>query len=112
MPQGHILLVCVQLVVHQDPQVLCKAAFQLVGTGPFLVHGVDLPQLQDLVLHVIGLHEILVGPFLQPVDISLNDNTATWHIIRCISCTLMTTAEVLEQNNQFFEEWTSVSSST
>lgn len=65
--------------------LLCRATFQLVSTQPILVHGINLPQLQDLVLNIVGLNEIPVCSFLQPVYILLNAYTATWSI-RCISC--------------------------
>ena len=71
------LLPHVQLVVHQDTQVLfCKAAFQLGDPQSILVLMV-----QDFPLLHVGHHEVPVSPFLQPVDVCLHGSTTLW----CIS---------------------------
>lgn len=98
-----MLLVHVQVVCQDSQMLLCRATFQLASTQPILVHGINLPQLQDLVLNIIWLHEIPVCSFLQPVNTSLNAYTATWHI-RCISCIWS-----FQQSYKFIEECTSLS---
>ncbi|KAK4832039.1 hypothetical protein QYF61_020554 [Mycteria americana] len=64
------------------PQVLfCQAAFQLAGPQHILVPGVVPSQVQDFALFLVELHEIPVGPLLQPVEVPLNGSTVIW----CIS---------------------------
>ena len=77
------LLAHTQGGVHQDPKVLsCQVAFQPSGPQPvLLVHGVVPPQKQNFALPLIALHEVLVSPFLQPVEVPLDGSTA----LQCIS---------------------------
>ncbi|KAF1440525.1 Zinc finger RNA-binding protein, partial [Pygoscelis papua] len=75
------LLAHVQLGVRQDPRVLfCQAAFQLGGCQHILVHGVVPRWLQNFALPLVELHEIPIGPFLQPVEVPLDGSTTLWHI--------------------------------
>ena len=56
------LLVCAQLLVHQDLQVLlCQAAFQTVGPQHILVPEVVPPQGQGFALLLAELHEVAAG---------------------------------------------------
>ncbi|KAK4832345.1 hypothetical protein QYF61_021874 [Mycteria americana] len=51
-----------------DPHVLfCKADFQPVGRQHVLVHGITLPQVQDLAFASAEIHEVPISPFVQPV---------------------------------------------
>lgn len=62
-----------QLVVRWHPQVfLHQAAIQTVGPQPVLVHCVIPTQGQDFAFAPVELHEILLSPFLQPVNVPLN----------------------------------------
>lgn len=55
------------------PHVLfCKVPFQTVGPQHVLEHGLIPPDMQDLALLSFLLCEVPVGPFLQPVEVSLN----------------------------------------
>ncbi|KAK4811113.1 LOW QUALITY PROTEIN: hypothetical protein QYF61_016399 [Mycteria americana] len=73
------LLAHIQLSIHQDTQVFfCKAAFQLVGPQPVLVHGIIPPQVQDLALPLVELHE--VPPISPLVEVPLNVSTTIWYI--------------------------------
>ncbi|KAK4818982.1 LOW QUALITY PROTEIN: hypothetical protein QYF61_022649 [Mycteria americana] len=64
------------------PQVLsCQAAFQLSSPQNILVHGVVPPQVQDLALLLVEVHEVPVSPFLQPVEVPLDGSMTLW----CIS---------------------------
>ena len=50
------LLACVQLGVHQNPQILlCKVAFQLGGLQLVLVHGAVPSQMQDFAFLCVEL---------------------------------------------------------
>jgi len=51
-----------------------RAAFHLIGLQPIQVRGVIPLQVQDFV----ELHEIPVGPFLQPVEVPLDGSTTSW----------------------------------
>lgn len=53
---------------------------QLVRTQHILVLGAVPPQGQGFALPFVDLQEILVGLFLQPAMVSLNDCTLTWCI--------------------------------
>ncbi|GAB0186707.1 ectonucleotide pyrophosphatase/phosphodiesterase family member 3 [Grus japonensis] len=64
-----------------DSQVLlCRAASQLAGLQHLLVPGVVPPQVQDFALPLVGLHEVPVNPFLQPVEVPLDGSMTLWHI--------------------------------
>lgn len=43
--------------------VFCKAAFQLVGPQPLLVHGVINPNVPDSAFPFVELHDAPVAPF-------------------------------------------------
>ncbi|KAK4806786.1 hypothetical protein QYF61_005582 [Mycteria americana] len=80
-PNTGTLLAHVQPGVHQDPQVLfCQAAFQLGGPQHVLVPGVVPLQGQDFALPLVELHEVPVSPFLQLVEVPLDDSMTLWHI--------------------------------
>lgn len=70
------MLAHAQIVDDQDPQVfLCQTAFQPVSPQCAVVPGVFLPQVWVLTFTFGEFHDVLVNPFLQPVDISLNGST-------------------------------------
>jgi len=69
-----VLLAHGQLVVHQDPQVtFCKVTFQLVSM-PGVIH----PLVKDFAFTMTEHHKVTVGPFLQLVEVSLNESTDIW----------------------------------
>ena len=83
----------IQLGVHQDPQVLfCQAAFQLDNAQHMQMPVVVPSQVQDFALAPVKHHEVPVGPFLQPVEVPLDDSTAPWPISHfsqfCVICKL------------------------
>lgn len=58
------------LVTHQDPQVLfLQSCFSRPLTFDVLVPGVVPPQVQDLALPLVELHEVTASPFLQLVRV-------------------------------------------
>ena len=60
------------LSAYQYPQVLlCKAALNPVLPQPVLILGIAPTQVQDLALGLVELHEVHVGPLLQPVKVPL-----------------------------------------
>lgn len=64
------------LGLTSTPQVLfCRAACQLAGLQPVLVHGVVSPQVEEFTLLFIKFHGIPIGLFLQPIEVSLNGST-------------------------------------
>ncbi|CAM9285466.1 unnamed protein product, partial [Bubo scandiacus] len=82
---GHLgtgsFLAHVQLGVHQDTQgFFYQAAFHLSGPQHIVVCGVVPPQVQDYALLFLELHEVLVIPFMQPVEVPLDDSMTLWHI--------------------------------
>ncbi|KAK4826382.1 hypothetical protein QYF61_008053 [Mycteria americana] len=71
---GHLgtLLAHIQAAVNQHPQVLlCQAAFQPLFPKPVALHGVAVPQVQDLALGLVEPHTIGPRPSTQPVQIPL-----------------------------------------
>ncbi|KAJ7401712.1 integral membrane protein dgcr2 idd [Pitangus sulphuratus] len=66
------LLVHVQLVVDQHPQVLSHwAAFQPLCPKPVVLHGVVVTQVQGSAFGLVELHNVGLGPSIQPVQIPL-----------------------------------------
>ncbi|KAK4832426.1 hypothetical protein QYF61_023105 [Mycteria americana] len=71
---GHLgtLLTHIRVAVNQHSQVLlCLAAFQPLFPKPVALHGVAVPQVQDLALGLVEPHTIDLGPSIQPVQIPL-----------------------------------------
>ncbi|KAK4832512.1 hypothetical protein QYF61_023577 [Mycteria americana] len=71
---GHLgtLLAHIQEAVNQHPQVLFhQAAFQPLFPKPVALHGVVVPQVQDLALGLVEPHTIDLSPLIQPVQIPL-----------------------------------------
>lgn len=75
-----IFLEDVQLLPNRMPGSFfpCKAAFHLVSSLTVQVHRVIPPQEQSFTLPFLEIHEILTGPFLHPVEVSLNGSIAFW----------------------------------
>lgn len=68
------------LCVHQDSQVpFCKAAFQLRGTQPVLIHEF-IPSWDQVFSFLVELYEVIISPFLQPVKVLLDGSMILWHI--------------------------------
>ncbi|GAB0187163.1 cAMP-dependent protein kinase inhibitor alpha [Grus japonensis] len=62
----------IELVVHQDHQVLFhKAALKPDGPQPVLHSWIMFSQVQDLTLVLVELHKVLVSPLFQPIQIFL-----------------------------------------
>lgn len=71
-------MVPVQLVVHQDAQVLLYIpAFKTVSLQPVLIY-VTPSLMHGFALLLVELHKIPVSPFLQPVEVPLNGDTTLW----------------------------------
>ena len=49
--------------------LFCQAAFQPSGSQHIPVPGVVPPQVHDFALLLVELHDVPVGPFLQPVKV-------------------------------------------
>lgn len=66
-----------QLSVHQDPHVLCCTdALQTVGPQQVLMCRAVSPQMQEeYAVCLVELHEVLVSPFLLPVEVPLDSST-------------------------------------
>lgn len=75
-----LFLTAGQLVVHQDPQCFCKAAFQVVSPLLVLLHEVIPPQVQKSAFPFVELHETPISPFFQPVKVPLNSSTTIWYM--------------------------------
>ena len=72
----------VNLVSTRTPRSFSvKLLSSWVGPQHILVHGVVPPQVQDLALAFVELHEVPVSPFLQLVEVTLHGSTTLW----CIS---------------------------
>lgn len=50
-------------------------------SGPqyVLLHGVVPSQVQDFAVLLVELHEVLISPFLQPVEVYLYGSMTLWH---------------------------------
>ena len=70
-----------QPVSTNSQVLLCNAAFQQVSPNLYWYLGVVPLQVQDPTLAFVELHQILLCPALQPVQVSLNGSTAFW----CVS---------------------------
>ena len=63
----------VELLVNQHPKVLLlRAALTSFSTQPVFVLGIALTHVQDLALGLVELHEVHMGPPLQPVQVPLD----------------------------------------
>ncbi|GAB0196099.1 cAMP-dependent protein kinase inhibitor alpha [Grus japonensis] len=63
----------VELLINQYPQVpLLKAALNPFSAQPVVVLGIALTHVQDLALGLVELHEVHMGPLLQPVKVPLD----------------------------------------
>lgn len=61
-----MLLLHIQLDVHQDPQVIfCRAACQFVCPQPVSLQGVLPSQVQDFVFVLAEFHEVHAGVFIR-----------------------------------------------
>ncbi|KAK4818798.1 hypothetical protein QYF61_019519 [Mycteria americana] len=73
---GHLgtLLAHSQVAINQHPQVLfCRAAFQPLFPKPVALHGVVVTQVQDPALGLVEPHTIGLCPWIQPVQIPLQN---------------------------------------
>ncbi|GAB0183112.1 cAMP-dependent protein kinase inhibitor alpha [Grus japonensis] len=67
------LLAHVELLINQYPQVLLlRAAFNSFFTQPVVLLGIEPTHVQDLALGLVELHEVHIGPPLQPVKVPLD----------------------------------------
>lgn len=67
--------------VHQDCHVLCcKAALQTLGPHQVLMCRAVSPQMQESALCLVELHEVLISPFLLPVEVPLDGSTTLMSI--------------------------------
>lgn len=63
-----------ELCTHQNSRAfLCQATFQLFSPKTIQEHGVFLPQVQDLAFPCTELHSVPDVPFLQLLEIPLNN---------------------------------------
>ncbi|TRZ16552.1 hypothetical protein HGM15179_010605 [Zosterops borbonicus] len=66
-----------------DPKILvCKAVFHPDCIQPVLVHGIIPADVQELVFVIVEINNVLVRPFLGPVEVCVNGNMPIW----CINC--------------------------
>lgn len=70
----HALMSHIQLLMHQDPQVLLsRAAFNPLISQSLLILNIALAQAQNLVLGLVELHEVYMGLLLKSVKVPLGD---------------------------------------
>jgi len=63
----------VELLVNQQPQVLfLRAALNPFSAQPVFGLGIALTHVQDLALSLVELHEVRIGPPLNPVQVPLD----------------------------------------
>ena len=80
------LLAYVQLANQQYPQVLfSRPVFYPFVTQLVLTVGIAMNQVRDLMLVFVEPHEVLPGPLLEPIKVSLNGISS----FRCVICTTL-----------------------
>jgi len=69
----HTLLGRVELLMNQQPQVLLgRGTLGPLSAYPVFMLGISLTHVQDLAIVLVELHEIHLGPPLQPVQVPLD----------------------------------------
>ena len=81
----HTLLPHVQVLLHQQPQVLLlRAALNPFIPQPVLIPGVAPTHVQDLALGLVEPHEVHTGALLKFVQVPLDGIPFFW----CVDCTI------------------------